>query len=242
MSEVGRETRLVRTFATLADSLTDDFDVVDLLQTLVDTCIDVFDVQAAGILLADQGGHLELISSTSEATTLVEMMQLAAEQGPCIACFHSGAAVSLPQIADAPPEWSEFRDSALAEGFAAVDALPMRLRDQTLGTLNLLRTTPGSAPEDDLLAAQGFADVATIGILNQRYLRESSVVAAQLQRALQSRVLIEQAKGVVSFTHDVDIDVAFSLIRQYARSHGVTLSATAARIVDRSLHIPPRRS
>jgi GAF domain-containing protein len=238
MSDVRRETRLVRTFATLADSLTADFDVVDLLQTLVDTCIDVFDVQAAGILLADQGGHLELISSTSEATTLVEMMQLAAEQGPCIACFRSGAAVSLPQIADAPPEWSQFRDSAIEQGFAAVDALPMRLRDQTLGTLNLLRTTPGSAPEDDLLAAQGFADVATIGILNQRYLRESAVVATQLQRALQSRVLIEQAKGVISHTHDVAIDVAFSLIRQYARSHGLTLSVTAARIVDRSLQIP----
>lgn len=238
MSEVGREARLVRTFATLADSLTADFDVVELLQTLVDACIDVFDVQAAGILLADSEGNLELIASTSEATTLVELMQLAAEAGPCIACFRAGAPISVPDIAESPDEWSEFRESAIEQGFAALDALPMRLREQTLGTLNLLRTAPGSAPPDDLVAAQGFADVATIGILNERHLRESVIVANQLQRALQSRVLIEQAKGVISHTNDIAIDAAFDLIRTYARSHGLRLSVVAAQIVDRSLVLP----
>lgn len=238
MNEVAREARLVRTFARLADSLTADFDVVDLLQTLVDACIDVFDVQAAGILLADSEGHLELIASTSEASTLVELMQLGAEEGPCIACFRTGAPVSVPDIAESPDEWSAFRRSAQEQGFAALEALPMRLRERTLGTLNLLRTAPGSAPEDDLIAAQGFADVATIGILNERYLRESATVANQLQRALQSRVLIEQAKGVISYTHDVAIDAAFDLIRRYARSHGMRLTLVAERIVDRSLVLP----
>jgi GAF domain-containing protein len=238
MTDSVREARLMRMFATLADSLTADFDIVDLLQSLVETCTDVFEVQAAGILLADPEGRLELVSSTDEASRIVELMQLGAEQGPCIACFESGEPVSLPLIADAPEGWSAFRDSAIAQGFSAIDALPMRLRERTLGTLNLLRTDPGSAPASDIMAAQAFADVATIGILNERYARETHEVTSQLQRALQSRVVIEQAKGVVSYTHDIPIDGAFTLIRQYARSHRLPLSVTAAKIVERSLVLP----
>lgn len=228
---------LLQTFVKLADTLVDDYDVVDLLQVLVDTCRDLLGTTAAGILLADSRGELELVVSTSEASRLVEMMQLSAESGPCIESFRSGRRVSVPDIAQARDEWHQFRGAALAQGFRSMDALPLRLRDATIGTLNLLRAEPGEAPEDDIAAAQAFADVATIGILHERSIRESSVLSQQLQAALNSRIVIEQAKGVVSHTRGVPIDDAFSLMRQYARSHNMGLSVVAARLVDRSLRL-----
>jgi GAF domain-containing protein len=229
--------RLLETFVKLADTLVADYDVVDLLQMLVDTCRDVLDTTAAGILLADESGELELVASTSEASRLVEMMQLSAEQGPCIESFRSGRRVSVPDIADSNPEWWQFRGSALRQGFRSMDALPLRLREATIGTLNLLRASSGPAPDEDIAAAQAFADVATIGILHERALRESAVLTEQLQSALNSRVVIEQAKGVVSHTRGVSIDEAFTLIREHARSHGTGLSVVAAHIVDRTLRL-----
>ena len=229
--------RLLETFVKLADTLIDDYDVVDLLQDLVETCRDVLDTTAAGILLADSRGELELVASTSEASRLVEMMQLAAEKGPCIDSYRSGRRVSVPDIAASKEEWWQFRGSALAQGFRSMDALPLRLRDTTIGTLNLLRSDEGAAPEDTIHAAQAFADVATIGILHERTLRESAILSEQLQAALNSRIVIEQAKGVISHTRGVSIDDAFGLMRQYARSHSMGLSIVAARIVDRSLRL-----
>ena len=229
--------RLLETFVKLADTLIDDYDVVDLLQFLVDTCRDVLDTTAAGILLADSRGELEVVASTSEASRLVEMMQLSAEQGPCIESFRSGKRVSVPDIEDSKPEWWQFRGSAIAQGFRSMDALPLRLRDSTIGTLNLLRSSAGAAPEDTILAAQAFADVATIGILHERTLREGAILSEQLQAALNSRIIIEQAKGVVSHTRGVSIDEAFTLMRDYARSHSLGLSVVAARLVDRSLRL-----
>ena len=236
MNDVTQQ-RLLETFVKLADTLIDDYDVVDLLQVLVDTCRDVLDTTAAGILLADSRGELEVVASTSEASRLVEIMQLSAEQGPCIESYRSGRSVSVPDIEVSKDEWWQFRGSALAQGFRSMDALPLRLRDTTIGTLNLLRSEPGAAPEDTIRAAQAFADVATIGILHERTLRESAILSEQLQAALNSRIVIEQAKGVISHTRGVPIDDAFALMRQYARSHSVGLSIVAARIVDRSLRL-----
>ena len=229
--------QLLQTFVRLADTLVDDYDVVDLLQVLVDTCRDLLDTTAAGILLADSRGELELVVSTSEASRLVEMMQLSAEAGPCIESFRSGRRVSVPDIEHSADEWQQFRGAALAQGFRSMDALPLRLRDATIGTLNLLRAEPGAASEDDIMAAQAFADVATIGILHERSIRESAVLSEQLQAALTSRIVIEQAKGVVSHTRGVPIDDAFTLMREYARSHNLGLSVVAARLVDRSLRL-----
>jgi GAF domain-containing protein len=145
MNDVTQQ-RLLETFVKLADTLIDDYDVVDLLQVLVDTCRDVLDTTAAGILLADSRGELEVVASTSEASRLVEIMQLSAEQGPCIESYRSGRSVSVPDIEVSKDEWWQFRGSALAQGFRSMDALPLRLRDTTIGTLNLLRSEPGAAP------------------------------------------------------------------------------------------------
>lgn len=236
MTDLTREARLLRIFATLADTLVDDYDVVELLQMLVDACQELLEATDAGILLADPAGELELIASTSEAADLVEVMQLGAESGPCIECFLTGSAVSVPDIA-AEERWPLFRQAALENGFAAVEAIPMKLRNTTIGTLNLLRSDPGSAASEDLSAARAFADVATIGILHERTLREKDTLSDQLQTALNSRVTIEQAKGVISYTADVPIAEAFTLMRTYARTHGLRLSDVAARVVRREIQL-----
>lgn len=237
MTDLTRDARLLRTFVMLADTLVDDYDVVDLLQTLVDACEEQLDASAAGILLADPRGSLELIVSTSDDGWLVEVMQLAADAGPCEVCFHTGAPVAVPSIASSGEEWAPFRDAAVHSGFAAADAIPLRLRDTVIGTLNLLRAEEGPMPEDQRAAAQALADVATIGILHERTARESQILSEQLQLALSSRVVIEQAKGVVSYINGVSIDEAFTLIRDYARRHRLPLREVAARLVSRELTI-----
>jgi GAF domain-containing protein len=237
MIETTREARLLQTFATLADTLVDDYDVVDLLQSLVDACRDLLNTTAAGILLADGDGELELVVSTSEASRLVEVMQLSAHDGPCIECYQTGTAISVPSISDSVDEWPAFARSALEQGFASAEAIPLRLRESTIGTLNLLHSEEGPAAEADIVAARAFADVATIGILHERSLRESEVLSEQLQIALSSRVVIEQAKGVVSFTNGVPVDEAFALIRAYARRHQLPLRDVAARLVRRELEL-----
>lgn len=237
MSDLTRESELLRTFAKLADTLVADYDVVDLLQLLVDSCHDLLNSTAAGILLADSSGQLEVLASTSEAARLVEIMQLSAEAGPCIESFRTGRVVSVPNITDSRGDWSQFRDSALEQGFASIDSIPLRLRDTTIGALNLLRASPGEMDASDLVAAQAFADVATIGILHERSLRQSTLVKDQLQAALNSRIVVEQAKGVIAHLHGVSVDDAFTLIRDYARKNRAGIGHVAQQIVDRAISL-----
>jgi len=241
MSRASREARLVSVFATLADTLVADYDVVDLLQTLVDSCAELLGAQDAAILLADGTGALDLMASTSESAGFVEVMRHAAEAGPGMESFSTGTRVSLPDLRNSPEAWRGFRDSASRRGVQAAEAIPLRLRERTIGSLTLLRSTPGTPAPEDVTAARALADVATIGILQERALRESDRLAAQLQTALDSRVVIEQAKGVVSFTAGVSIDDAFSLIRSHARQERMRLGETAARIVRREVRIGPPR-
>ena len=238
MSNLTREQRLLQTFASLADTLVEGYDVVELLQLLVDSCMELLDTTAAAILLADATGELDVIVSTSEASRLVELIQLSAEAGPCVESFRTGSVVSVPDIAHSPERWARFREGALVQGFTSVHAIPMRLRNTRIGTLNLLRDTIGELEPEDQIAAQAFADVATIGILHERSIRESSILTEQLEHALKSRIVIEQAKGVVAHTRGVPIEDAFTLIREYSRSHRVGISQVAAQLVDRSLTLP----
>ncbi len=235
MSETRRDDRLLEVFAQLADTLVEGYQVVDLLQVLVDACTEVIDAKAAGILLADRSGQLELVASTSESSRLVEIMQISAHSGPCIESYTTGRAITVPDIATVPDAWSDFRESAIEAGYGSAIAIPMRLRAERIGTLNLFNDRIGEPERHDVLAAQALADVATIGILQERAIRETSVVAEQLQRALSSRVIIEQAKGVVSYSRNVTMDEAFAQIRAHARSHNLGLAQVAERIVARSL-------
>jgi GAF domain-containing protein len=229
--ETTRTERLFDAFTTLADTLVAGYDVVDLLQSLVDYCHALLEVDSAGILLANSEGKLEVVASTSEASSLVEFMQLDANAGPCLEAFRTRTVVSVPDVGVGADRWPDFSRTAEAQGIFSVYAIPLRLRETTIGTLNLMRTEPGEVNEHDLRAAQALADVATIGILQERIIRDAATIRDQLQQALSSRIIIEQAKGVVAETSKLSMDAAFDRIRGYARSHQTSLSELARQLV-----------
>jgi hypothetical protein len=234
MSDDGGEAELLKTFAVLADNLVDDYDAVDLLQTLVDRSSVVLDVADVGILLANTDGALEVVAATDERSQLIELMQLR-EGGPCVESYQTGRRVAVPDIRGDENRWPLFRQRALDQGFAAVHCYPMRLRTETIGSLNLFGDVAGAMSATSAVAAQALADVATIGILQSRAVRAGDLVRQQLQHALDSRVVIEQAKGVVSYQRRVATDEAFTLIRSFARSNRRSILAVATEIVERRL-------
>lgn len=235
MTESSREQGLSEAFVMLADTLTSDYDIVELLHTLMDECITLLDVQGAGLLLANAQGELELVASTSERAEFVEVMQLDAGAGPCVECFTTAAAVSLPDLDEARDGWARFRAAARQQGYRSSHAVPLRLRAEVIGAMGMFRRDAGPLSDADAHVAQALADVATIGILQERLIRESGIVTEQLQRALDSRIVIEQAKGVVSESTGTGMDVAFAMLRTHARDHNLSLRSVAERVVARSL-------
>jgi transcriptional regulator with GAF, ATPase, and Fis domain len=232
------EIQLADVFVELADTLVDDFDLIDFLHVLTERCVQLLDVSAAGLLLADGQGTLQVVAASSERTRLLELFQLQTDQGPCVDCFRTGAPVSVANLS-ATGRWPRFAAAAAEAGFSAVHALPMRLRDEVIGALNLFDVAPGSLDEGKLRIGQALADVATIGLLQQRAIRRRDVLTEQLQTALNSRVLIEQAKGVLAERLNVPIDDAFTVLRSGARNRNRRLSELAQAIVDGSEQIPP---
>lgn len=224
-------TAILDTFVTLSDTLVDDYDVVDLAQTLVKRSAAIFHAASVGLLLKDDRGSIEVLASTDEDARLIELMQLRAGAGPCVECLRTGESVEVHDTRLTMTRWPEFTTLALELGLLSMSSVPMRLRNESIGSLNIFRTMPGGIEPDDIAVVQAFADVATIGILHQRAVSASELVGAQLREALQSRVVIEQAKGVVSFAHDVSVDRAFDRIRDYARRTSSPLTEVARRIV-----------
>jgi GAF domain-containing protein len=214
-----REARLVDTFVTLTDSLVADFDVVEVLQTLVDRAVELFDAAAGAIHLANEQQELEVVASTSERSSFFGLLQLNAGEGPCITAVTTGELATSENVTELQRRWPRFAEASQQRGYAGVHAIPMRLRDTVVGSLNLFRESEGALNGADARAAQALADVATISLLQQRTIENATLEASQLQRALDSRVLIEQAKGYVSRALDVDMDTAFRLIRQHARTN-----------------------
>src|SRR5688500_12126665 len=188
--------QLADVFVEMADALVDDFDVIDFLHVLTERCVQLLGVSAAGLLLSDQS-TLQVVAASSERTRLLELFQLQTDQGPCVDCFRTGKPVSVADLPSAG-RWPQFTAAAAEVGFAAVHALPMRLRTEVIGALNLFDTEPGPLDDGRLRVGQALADVATIGLLQQRAIRRRDVITEQLQIALNSRILIEQAKGVLA--------------------------------------------
>jgi hypothetical protein len=224
---VAQQARLAEVFVVLADTLVADFDVAGLLDLLVRTCVDELGATAAGLLLRDHRGVPRVAASSSEATVLLDAFQLQADEGPCLDAFHKREPVSADLTAGAS-SWPAFALFAASHGISRVDALPMRLRDQSVGTLNLFHEDP--LKKIDLRVVQALADVATIGILHQEGAHADDVVIRQLQAALNSRILIEQAKGVLAATGHIDMDTAFQHLRRYSRDHNAKLSVLAGQI------------
>ena len=233
MSESGgnREQLLLEAFVGLADTLVDDYDVIDLLDRLVGYSERLLAAEAAGILLADQYGSLRVVAS-DERSEAFELLQLQSEQGPCVECFHTVAPVSVPDLREAAQRWPRFV-AALGDRspYRSVHAVPLRLRGEAVGGLNLFHRKPGALPKADLALAQAMADVATIAILQERAIRRSEVLTEQLQAALNSRVIIEQAKGVLAERGKLSMDAAFKQLRGHARRHNQRLSELARQLV-----------
>ena len=232
MSGPSREAILAQTFVALADTLVAGYDVVDLLQTLVERTVEVVDASEAGIILAADDGQLEVVASTDENSRLVDLMQLRAGKGPCVEAYLTGQVIDLDlDPADQEPLWPDFAANARELGYFSVHSVPLRLRSDTIGALNLFRTTTGVLTDQDAEAARALADVATIGILQERAFRESDITRQQLQHALDSRVIIEQAKGYLAHTNQVDVDRAFQLMRDHARTQQVSLQDVARSVL-----------
>lgn len=230
-SSAQRESRLLQAFLQMADTLVDYYDIPDILHQLAGHCVDLLDAAAAGLLLADQRGTLQLLASSTEHTRLLELFQLQTNEGPCLDCYRTGAPVLVPDLTEATERWPRFAAQALQQGFASVHAVPLQLRGDTIGTLNLFNHEPGSLTEQDAQVARALADMATIGILQERAIRRGEVLTEQLQTALNSRVTIEQAKGVLAHAGGLDMDEAFQALRRYARGHHARLTEIAYRLV-----------
>jgi transcriptional regulator with GAF, ATPase, and Fis domain len=229
-----REQTLAATFVELADTLVADFDVVDFLHGLADRCVRLLAVDAAGLMLADQRGSLRVIASSSEQGRLVELFQLQHDEGPCLECFQTGLPVSEADVAAAGQRWPAFAPAAAEAGFAAVQALPMRLREEVIGAMNLFMVAPGGLDETGLRVGQALADVATIGLLQERNFRHQEALAEQLQGALNSRVAIEQAKGILAERLSLDMGQAFELLRGRARAQNRRLAELAGAVANGS--------
>jgi GAF domain-containing protein len=232
---MSRESLLAGTFVELADTLVEDFDVVDLLTVLTDRCVEVLDVAAAGLMLASPAGELRVMASSSEAMRTLELLELQAQEGPCLDCYHGGEGVISADLGEVGTRWPSFAHEALAAGFQSVVALPMRLRGSIIGALNLFRFDTGHMPIADIEMAQALADVATIAILQHRGAIEAHDLNKQLTQALNSRVVIEQAKGMIAERESVPMDDAFIALRHHARNHNLRLADVAESIINRSL-------
>jgi hypothetical protein len=229
---MNREQRIVQVFVHLTDTMVDDFDVVEFQHRLVNDCVELLDCAEAGLLLVDAAGGLRVMASSSERANALELLQTQNREGPCFECYRTGQPVFSENLAEDSERWSTFAPTALRMGFASAQAFPMRVRGETVGALNLFRATPGRISPGDMTLGQGIADIATVALLQERALRESRSVVEQLQTALTSRVIIEQAKGVLAEQAQISVDAAFARLRAHARQHNLRLSEVARELID----------
>ena len=229
------ERQLAEAFVALADTLVDDYDIIDLLDQLIAHSVTLLAADAAGIMLGDPHRQLRVVAASSDDAELMELLQLQNEQGPCMDCYRTSAPVSVPDLAHAT-QWPAFTAAVMEAGpFRSVHALPLRLRREAIGALNLFHHNPGPIPPADLALGQALADVATIGILQERAIRRGEVLNEQLQTALTSRVVVEQAKGVLAQRHGISMDAAFDQLRRYARARNLRLADVARQLATSTL-------
>ena len=230
MSDTPRETRVLNAVVSLVDCLLDDFDVVDLLTGLTERCAELLDVAAAGFLLADPLHQLRLLAATSEQARELELFQLQADEGPCVDCYSTGEPISVADIQQALERWPRFVPAAVGAGFASVHAIPMQAAGIVLGALGLFGTRPREVNEADLLVGQTLTRVACVAIL-QEHPPTADTVRPRLRTALTSRVIVEQAKGLLREMLNVSVEEAFDLLRSYARANGEHLTDLCRRLM-----------
>jgi len=225
-----RQARTSTTFVQLVDTLVDDFDVIDLLTLLSSRSVELLGAEQAGILLADSTGHLRVMAASSEQIALLELFQVQNDEGPCLDCFRTGQLITEPDLTKSR-SWPRFSAESVRAGYPSVCAVPLRLRAHILGCLNLFLDRPIALSSDDLELAQALADVASIAIMQDQAARDAAVREGQLEHALQSRVIIEQAKGMIAEYAQIDMDEAFTRLRSFARHHNRHLTEVAQSLV-----------
>jgi GAF domain-containing protein len=232
---LSREALLTEAIVQVVDTLVEDFDLVDVLTTLTTRCTEILGADAAGIMLTEPGGDLRVMASSSETMRVLEVLEVQANEGPCLDAFRTGQHVTRYELNADEDRWPTFAPAALAAGFAAVQAFPMTLRGVTLGALNLFSGRSDPLDHHDIVAAKALADIATIAVLQHRATLQAQELNDQLQSALSSRVVIEQAKGVVAERLNLDMEEAFFSLRNYARNTNLRLADVAGAIVSRTL-------
>jgi len=230
--------RLADVFVQVADTLVDEFDLIEFLQMLTGRAAELVDAAATGLLLADQQGNLQFMAASDEDTKMLELFQLQVHEGPCQDCFRTGQPVTNADLGAAADRWPVFAPRAVEAGFGSVHAIPMRLRTETIGALNLFSDRAGGLQPDGMHIVQALADVATIGLLQERAVHRGEVMTEQLQSALNSRIIIEQAKGAIAQIYTVTIDQAFQLLRGYSRRHQLRIGDVARALVTDPASIP----
>jgi GAF domain-containing protein len=231
MTTVSAE-RLAKVFVEVADTLVDEFDLIEFLHMLTDRVASLVDASAVGLLLADQRGQLQFMAASEESVKLLELFQIQNDEGPCLDAFRTAQPVVNADLRTAADRWPRFAPRATADGFRSVHAFPLRLRTEVIGALNVFGDDVGSVLHDaDVQIVQALADIAAIGLLQERAIRRGEVLTEQLQGALNTRVVIEQAKGAVAQARGTSVDEAFTTIRSYARSNNRRLSDVARAIV-----------
>jgi len=230
-----RDEWLARTFVELADTLVADFDLIEFLAMLADRSVELLGTAEVGLVLAGPRG-LQVMAASSERMKLTELLEVQFDEGPCFECYSIGLPVLNQRLASAEVRWPRFAPKARRSGFEMVHAVPLRLRDQVIGAMNIFDSSLHEMTSTELNLLRAFADAATIGILQQRTVKQQSDLSVQLQGALNSRIAVEQAKGIVAERLKVDMDTAFGMIRHHARNHGSQLSAVADALIHGSLN------
>ena len=230
--------RLAEIFVEVADTLVDEFDLIDFLQMVTTHTAEFTDAAAAGLLLGDHQGRLQFMAASDEEARLLELFQVQSREGPCQDCYRQGRPVVNADLAEATDRWPLFAPQAVDAGFRSVHAFPMRLSGEVIGALNIFGHETGRMEPSEIRVVQALADIATIGLLQERTVRRGEVLTEQLQGALNSRVVIEQAKGAIAQMRDVAVDEAFALIRTYARNSGRKLGDVAHAVVTDPSSIP----
>jgi GAF domain-containing protein len=236
-TERDREVAIVDAFVYLSDTLVADYDVIEFLHFLTERCVEFSTVDEAGVMLAAPSGRLQAVASSSERSRLLELFELQNQDGPCLDAYRTGTVVTSTDLAHDDDRWPTFAPRAREVGFEAVHSVPLKLRDDVIGALNLLRVEPGGVTERDAEVLRALADIGTVGILQERLLTKASPAATGLQMALTSRIQIEQAKGILAERNAIEIDDAFDRLRTYARRNGQRLTDVATGVIHRTIDL-----
>jgi GAF domain-containing protein len=234
---VDREGAIIDAFVHLSDTLVEDYDVIEFLHFLSERCVELTDIDEVGVMIGALPGRLQAVAASTERSYLLELFEVQNEDGPCLDAFRGGITVTAEDLSDEPARWPIFTPRAIAAGFGSVHSVPMRLRNEVIGAVNLLCVEPGAMSSSDARLVRALSDIATVGILQQRTISEVEVVNSGLATALNSRVRIEQAKGVVAERAGTTVDEAFAMIRDHARSRQLRLTALCEDIVHRVIDV-----